>query len=697
MKRFCLIDFETASSIELKRAGAYRYAEDATTEILCLGYTLDGAPAVVLTSEQLTPEIAPELLRAVLDPECIFIAHNVQFEKQIWRQHMIPLGWPDVPNERYHDIMASCAMKGLPLKLERAAMALGLQQQKDTEGTRVTVALSKPNRAGYLDRSSEKLARVIAYNKTDVVAELELHRRVRGLGRDEREVWQLDQRINERGVRLDLAYIDACQRVVDDASRPLTKEFEELTGVRPTQRDKFLGWLHANGCNIPNLQKETIATWLKDEDDEEDSLAGDDEDYDAGAPQLILPFQFDRALRVRKILGSASIKKLGAMRACCCSDGRAHGLLQYHGAGPGRWAGRLLQPQNFPRPGMKVDGEPPDLGDLVACLNTGDAEFVRAMYGWDEANQCSRDPIEVVSDGLRHALVPSEGNAFEVGDFAKIECVIVLALAGATETAANVLKMGSAVYTNMSEKIFGFPVNKKMLKEYTIGKNSVLGCGFQMGWKKFKTRYWKDGSDAQAKEAIRIYREDFAPEVPLLWRRLEDAANATVWSGNAHMAMGITYALEDGWLTARLPSNRKLWYRDPQQVRKHMPWCTCKQCKELKSLPPETPEEPDVRAGFEYRAWKMGQWKRVSAYGGLLTENVVQAIARDLLVAAMFRCERENRPAVLTVHDELVNDLDAGRADAVVLKQLMTELPMWAKALQIPVDADTWTGDRYRK
>ncbi len=146
------------------------------------------------------------------------------------------------------------------------------------------------------------------------------------------------------------------------------------------------------------------------------------------------------------------------------------------------------------------------------------------------------------------------------------------------------------------------------------------------------------------------------------------------------MAYGITYALEDRWLTARLPSGRKLWYYDPKPVRKPMPW-----------------DKTDIRPGFEYSAWKTGQWKRISAYGGLLTENCVQALARDLLVAAMLRCEAEGRAPVLSVHDEVVNDLSAARADASVLRQIMCDRPTWAVGLQIPVDAETWTGGRYRK
>ncbi len=689
--RFCLIDFETASAADLKHCGAWRYAQDPTTEIICLGWT-DGKTSHVLTPSDLKLRWGT-FRNHVSGPETMFIAHNAAFEKAIWRNIMVPVyGWPDIPDDRWHDIMAVCALKGLPLKLERAAMAFRLQHQKDTEGTKVTLAFSRTNKRGYYDRSPEKLQRVYDYNRTDLDAELELHRTVRGLGAEERRVWLLDQKINQRGVRLDLEFVSAAQEICKQSAGPLLDEFRALTGVDKVMSPKFKDWLVEKGCPFPrdeegkldtSLNKEAVAKMLGDDDDE-DSLAGDDEDYQDADRQITLPFAYRRPLEIRKILGSASVKKLGAMQSCVCADGRAHGLLQYHGAGPGRWSGRLLQPQNFPRPTLRVqigwndDGtekyQGHDAAQLVEAIVSKDAEYVRMLFG---------EPIEAVSNGLRHALVPAPGHLFEVGDFAKIECVIVLAIAGAWNTAAKVIEAGSAVYTDMAAKVFKHPVKKTDLKEYTIGKNIVLGCGFQMGWKKFKKRYAQDQDDDFAKSAITEYRENFAPDVPKLWYALEDAAVRSVWDRIPVEAYGIVYQLEDRWLTARLHDGKKLYYYDPHPVRKHMPW--------------STPEQPDVRRGFTYMAWKMGQWKLMHAYGGLLTENVVQATARQLLVSAMFNCEREGHPVVLTVHDEIITEVPERLADAKLLDGYMTAVPEWAKQLHIPVAAECQVMDRYRK
>lgn len=666
--KFALIDFETASACDLKKCGAHVYAADPTTEVLCLGVTIDGDDPFVM-GDMSWDNGETDLQRAAADPTVTFIAHNAGFEKAIWRHIMVPVyGWPDIPNDRWHDIMASCAMKGLPLKLERAAMAMHLHAQKDTAGSKLTIGLSKPNKKGYLDRSPASLQRVMTYCKDDIYAELELHRAVRGLGADERRVWLLDQTINERGVRLDMDFVSAAQQVVDQATVPLLREFRELTGMEKLASPKLLTWANERGANIPNLQKETLAKYLGVEDDEEDSIAGDEEDQ-IEDEQFSLPFDCRRALEIRSTLGSASIKKLVAMRSCCGADGRARGLLQYHGAGPGRWAGRLLQPQNFPRPTTKVGGFNADPVELVSAIQSGDAGYVEAIFG---------NPIAAVASSLRHAIVASEGNLLTVGDFATIEARIVLAIAGQHDKTA-LIASGQDIYVDMAQTIFDRPVDKKRDPELRqTGKNTVLGCGFQMGWKKFRSRYAQDKDEEFARRCIDAYRKDFAPMVPKLWYGLEAAAVGAVLRGKAHEAYGIVYKVEEGWLTCRLPSGRRLWYREPEIRNVAPPW---------------NPLVP--RPVLHYRQWKKGMWMTVQSYGGMLTENVVQATARDMLVHSMFTCEKENLPIVLTVHDEVV--IDAPGDNASLLRDIMTDQPQWVKNLQVPVDAECWSASRYRK
>jgi DNA polymerase len=225
-----VLDFETASASDLKKEGAWKYAENPTTEIICLGYSTDGAGYWMRPADELSFEyhkgLDTELYKAVLDPTVTFVAHSAQFEKAIWRNIMVKqYGWPNLPNSRWHDTQAVCAMKAIPIKLERAAMAMRLSEQTGKGHTRIVTAPSKPRKDGSYDRSPELLGQVYSENLQDVRCEVELCNRVGGLQSSERNVWLLDQRINERGVLVDLEFVSKCQRIIDGASVPLVSKF----------------------------------------------------------------------------------------------------------------------------------------------------------------------------------------------------------------------------------------------------------------------------------------------------------------------------------------------------------------------------------------------------------------------------------------------------------------------------------------
>jgi DNA polymerase len=665
------LDFETASMCDLKKAGAWRYSEDLSTEIICLAFEDIGGKGDISTwtpHDVQGDSIADGVLRAfAADPNVTFIAHNAAFEKAIWRNIMVPVyGFPDIPNSRWHDTLAVCAMRQIPQDLDRAAMALRLPQLKDKEGSKLVKSLSKPNKQGRYDRSRPTMEKVYEYCRQDVRTEAALHARVGWLPPGERSVWLLDQRINERGVRLDLAFVQRAQEIVDKASVPLLQEFSTLTGgLKPSQGAATIAWAKEQGADIPNLTKETVAQLLGGDDDDEGS---ENDDPDDG---IELSETVRRALTIRATVGSASVKKLSRMAACVCADGRARGLLQYHGAGPGRWAGRLLQPQNFPRGTLKQDGEAPDPQTVVDAIMTGDPEWVQSVLG---------PPIETVVGGLRHAIIAAPGRLLVSGDFAQIEARLVLALAGQDDK-LELFRQNKSPYIDMAQAIYKRPIDKKKdPAEYLKGKNSVLGLGFQMGANKFFSRYCKGQSLEFATGVVTTYRKEWAPLVPKVWYALDNAAVKTVHEGKPHEAYGVLYQLEDGWLSARIPSGRKLWYFNPQPIRKAMPW-----------------DDTDIRLAWTYQAMKLGQWKTIDAFGGLLTENVVQALARDLMCAAMFKAERNGMPIVLTVHDEIVCEPLEADADELALAQIMCDMPDWAKALQLPVATETWTGERYRK
>ena len=688
-------DFETASETDLKKAGAWVYSECPTTEILCLFVSYgDTAPVGYYGADLFYRPDHP--LAKAIEAGDLFIAQGAGFEKAIWRNIMMLFyGWPNVPDRQWHCTQSVCAMKALPLGLDKAASVLRLNEQKDTVGSKLTIGLSKPKR-GYYNRSPEILSRVYSYCAQDVRTEIEMHKRVGFLQPSERQVYLLDQRINQRGVRIDLEYVAACEEVVQKAMTPLLGEFGSLTGgLKPTQTAKLLKWTQDKGVNIgswdgvgeervwkPNLRKDTIVKLLGME--EEDADDGEDEDSYEGpseTPLFALPGEVRRVLDIRRICGSASIKKLGAMRACVSRDGRVRGAVQYHGTTTGRWAGRLFQPHNFPRPTLSV-GDVDKTGavirkmvkwqDIYSAISRRDVEEIAFMYG---------DPIETVISGLRHCIISDPGRDLCIGDFKTVEARIVLALAGQYDK-VQLIADGKDIYIDMAQTIFKRLIDKdKNPMERTIGKQTVLGAGFGMGAPKFQKNY-AQGQDLEfCTKVIDAYRKDFAPEVPKLWYGLEDAAAKTVWDRTPHEAFGVRYAIEDLWLTARLPSGRKLYYTNPRPVKRAMPW-----------------DEDDIRAGWTFQAQKMGRWRTIDAYGGLLTENVVSGLAADLLRAAMFRCEKNNLPVVLTVHDEIITEPLTGQSDAKLLEHLMSERDPWAVELQIPVGADTWNGDgRYRK
>lgn len=663
-------DFETFSSCDLKKSGAWRYAEDPTTGVICFCYELSTG-----YKGTWTPGNEQTMLAGLAaDPDVTFVAHNAQFEKAIWRHIMVPdFGFPDIPNKRWDDTMATCAHKALPQELEEVLRVLRLDSQKDMEGRKVTLGMSKTDKKGNYDRSLVKRERAIEYCAQDVHGEVALLKRVGRLSPAERNAWLLNQRSNERGIRLDLDFVRAAQKIVDDASLPLLQEFDKITGgIAPTQGQKFVAWLRNRGCAIDNLQKETVSALIGNHEGDDD-----EDDFPREPNSVALAPDVHRALRIRQLVGSASIKKLKRMELCVSTDGRARGLSQYHGTSPGRAAGRLLQPYNFPRGTLKLDGKAPKPELIVDAIMTGDYQYVEQVTGVGA--------VEVVVSSLRHALVPNPDRVFISGDYAGIQARVVLALAGQKDKLGifsddRTGRKGEDIYLDMASQIYKRPCTADDKAERQTGKNSVLGLGFQMGWQKFKFKYAQEQSDEFAQEIVRVYRKEWAPQVPFCWYGLQDAAVKCVHHGRPTEAYGISYALEDNALSCRLPSGRKIWYQHPQKVMKPVPW-----------------DAEDIRPAFDYWRMKNGRWQCISAFGGLLTENVVMGIEVDIQRHAQFLCEKAGFPVVLEVYDEIVVEPEKANADEKAFKQILLDVEPWVKHLEIPIAVETWVGDRYRK
>ncbi len=663
--KWILIDFETASGCDLKKCGSYVYAQDPTTEITALAWVTHDGDVCGCSPHDLQDfdGAARPLWEAVNDPATIVVAHNALFERNVWKDQMEPLGWPPIPIERWHDTMAVALMKGLPAKLDTLVRAIHLNVEKDMEGNRIALSLSKPNKkTGELDRSPETMKRVLDYCIHDVEIEAPVLRFTGNFSGGEREVWELDQRINDRGIKIDLKYVHACIDLLDQVMPKLLSDFRSLTGINPSQGQRFKDWLLFNGLEVPNLKKETIERLIGSEDTDDDEL--DDILDTATVPEICR-----RALHLRKLSTGAAVKKLPTMLACAGEDGRARGLLQYHGAGPGRWAGRILQPHNFPRASVDIGGgkkASPD--ELVAAIMERNEGYLRATYG---------EPLDAITAGLRHAIVADGDKTLLVADYAQIEARFVLGFAGQYD--ALDLFVNGDPYCGMAEQIFGHPVTKKEHPELRqTGKNTILGAGFGMGKDTFFARYCHDRDLDFAERCIKAYRERMAPRVPALWYGLEEAACRTVWDGTPHEYNGFRYAMAGPWLTVRLPSGRRLWYFEPRRERRPMPW-----------------DPDDVRPSWSHMTFKAGKWFRRDAYGGLLTENVVQGAARDQLVHGLKLCEKEGLPIVLSVHDEGIAE-DYER-NFKLFEDCMREPAPWTREYKIPIAIEGMVTKRYRK
>jgi DNA polymerase len=417
---FC--DFETRNvgGCDLAKVSVWRYAADPATEILCFGYRAGGVDhSWAPTSDSRDP-----LEALAANPDVAFVCFG-GFDQVIWQKIMVERhGFPPIPTRRWADLRATCCSFALPRSLDKALTALGLPVKKDKEGQRLVRSLSRPNRktGAYPELTPGIIKRVVEYNRIDILA-LEAMRK-QGLARlttSEQAVWELDQRINARGVAIDIGFVQAAKRIADQVMGEAITEFARLTnGVSPHQVQKIREWLRCRKWALPNLESETVSEALE--------LAG-------------LPDDVRRVLEIRQIAAAASLKKLDAMLACVGPDGRARGLLQYHGAATGRWSGRLIQPQNFPRPTLEVDVDPEE---LVAAVKTGDPERLR----------CWGKPIDVLVSGLRHALTAADGALICAGDFSMIECCVLLALAGQQDK-CELIAQGVDVYRDMAATIYG--------------------------------------------------------------------------------------------------------------------------------------------------------------------------------------------------------------------------------------------------
>jgi DNA polymerase len=705
-----VLDFETSNAVvDLAEVGSTAYSKHWATQVECLGVNAGGTSRLWRPRER----NIPWLVALSRDPGVVFIAHNVGFEKDIWRNTMMPrYGFPDVPNHRWHDTMAIAFYRGLPGKLEKLLLALGLPG-KDMKGNKLVLSLSRYDRKGYLPkRTPELMQRVYAYCLKDVADEVAVHELLGYLPDSERQVWELDQEINERGLMFDLPMVKGAEAIYEAVAPDLVREFREITGLVPTQRDKVLDWVRTQGVEVSDLRKETLTDLIGDfEDASEQRELG----Y-TGNGIAILPPNVRRALTIRALIGSSSVTKYARMEKCIDSDGgRIFRLLQYHGAGTGRWAGRLSNPHNMPRGIVRQLGDPasgrresglqlqsPDAELLAKAITSGNRESVVAL-GLVKDDGAVAHPIEVLASALRHTVISRPGHVFLIGDWSNIEARIVLAIAGQRDKIA-LMVSGHDVYLDMACTIYHVTpgtLTKADVEKRQIGKNTVLGCGFQMGWDKFRNRYCPKDTPKFAKGVVDAYRNDWAPKVPGLWRDLQDAALSAVQNpGRMFDAAGIEYRVEGGWLVAHCPDGSCLYYYRPTLARQRPRWKEITETGEVEERVSDKwvdcweyqVSNKNMQGGgkVEWASWtsakegvdrkrfgRAGGW--VAAFGGHLVENYIQHMARQVLCGALVEARRQGLDVVLHNQDELVLEVPEWCADPKILQEIMEIQPAWLK------------------
>ena len=722
------IDFETRSAFDLIRGGSWAYAEHESTEIMCLAVMMpDGSEFIwhpeyesVGLEEQGWNELADFF--AYVQRGGLIEAHNVQFERAIWTYVGTKrLGWPYVKGEQWRCSAALAATHAIPRSLAGAADALGLPQIKDDKGARVMKKISKPRLPVKVDLSyiaqqlwgdasrwqevakpkdmwvlkqlyrhlpgvdsmspwhenADDLQMLFDYCQQDVRTEKALSERLGALDPDELALWQLDQNMNARGVQIDMELVDQAMTLADICAEESNTRLATIThgAVRTcNQRDAFLEWINGRGGpRLKDTQKATIEKAVKNPK------------WDPEARE---------ALQLRLDQAKSSVKKYPAMKKVSNSDGRARGLLAYHGADTGRWAGRLIQPQNFPR--GTADG-PIDI--LCDTILSGDREEIEFLYG---------PTMEALSSALRGALVAGPGYELICSDYSSIEARGTFWITGDRE-ALKVFEQGKDIYKDMATLIYGVAYDEVTKDQRQVGKQAILGLGYQMGWEKFRdtcASYGIQMDDEMAQRVVRTYRQAHHP-VRSFWYDLEKYAIEAVGS-RRRMEFGKLklFLSDDDFFKIQLPSGRCLSYFEPRVERVVSKWQDDHMEKVYEQALAEkwSVEKCDLEGlKTKNQLTFMGvnsqskKFLRQSTYGGKLTENVVQGISRDVMAAALLRLDRTGiYSPILTVHDEVIAEVKPGEGSIEDFEHQLTILPDWASGF--PVEADGgWRGHRYRK
>lgn len=654
------IDIETFSSVDIKN-GAYAYSEAPDFEILLIAYKFSDEDKVKLIDLTDDPEELENLRfwDALTDPAVVKTAYNANFERTCLARHT----GEAMPPEQWRCTMVLAVQLGLPRSLAAVGPALGLteEEQKKKTGAALIQYFCKPCKPTRTNGQRTKNTRLHApekwelfkeYNIQDVATEQIILKRLREFRPDqsEQDLWTLDQEINDRGVLLDIPMAGSIVEFDTERSADLLAEAQQITGLsNPNSLAQLKPWLADNGLATDTLRKDDVAAMLGDPD---------------------LHENVRRVLEIRQTLSKTSVKKYQTMLDIAGEDDRARGIMQFYGGHTGRWAGRSLQPQNLARNTMPDD----ELDVAREFVKMGDFESLEMIFG---------EPAPIFSQLVRTAFIPSPGNRFVVSDFSAIEARVIAWIAG-EEWRLEVFRNDGDIYCESASHIYHVPVVKHGINGELRQRGKVaelaLGYGGAVGAMKQMDTSGSVPED-EMQGIVTQWRAE-SPKIVRMWRDCQDAAVAVIRGNQPKRVLRSLQGTEfyvklvDGTpvLFIQLPSGRPIAYWDPKIMDTEM----------------------GPRITYMAQNQTTRKWERHETYGGKLTENIVQSVARDCLAEKMKLLESMGYPIVFHVHDEMI--LDVPREDkeaAALVDRIMGEPIDWAPGL--PLKGGTYECDFYRK
>ena len=636
------IDIETYSSVNLAKSGVYKYSESDDFEILLFAYSVDGSEVKVVDLA-MGEKIPLPIINALTDENIIKWAFNAQFERICLSKY---IGKP-MSAKSWRCTMVWAAVLGLPLSLEGVGAVLGLEKQKITEGKELIRYFCVPGKRKdgttirhYPCDAPDKWMSFKEYNIRDVEVEISIQKRLSRFPVPDSE-WQnyiLDQKINDRGIMLDMDFVESAIKCDTEMRETNLQTAREITGLdNPNSTVQLKKWLAEQGVETESLSKDSVESLLESATDNVTEM-----------------------LNIRKQLAKSSVKKYDAMVNAVCSDGRARGLIQFYGANrTGRYAGRLIQVQNLPQNHL------PDLEQARTLVKKGFYTETEMLYDFV--------PL-VLSELIRTAFVPKPGCRFYVADFSAIEARVIAWLAG-ERWRQDVFAGGGDIYCASASQMFHVPVEKNGVNGHLRQKGKIaelaLGYGGSVGALKAMGALRMGINESELQPLVDVWRQA-NPKIVRFWYAVDSAIKECIKEKHDTKTHGIGFSLQSGILFITLPSGRKLAYVKPRIG--------------------------ENRFGGESVTYEgiggTKKWERLESYGAKFVENIVQATARDILAEAMLRLNNEGYGVVMHIHDEVVIEAPPETSIDEICR-VMGQTPKWADGLLLR--ADGYVCDFYRK